>query len=65
MEGYPKFSNNQNSGNKSAVKKPGLFVPEVGATEREMSQTSVRDSNTIENVIDWKIVIKKYFALIR
>ena len=65
VEGYPKFSTNQSSGNKSAVKNPGLFVPEVGATEREMSQTSVRDSNTIENVIDWKIVIKKYFALIR
>ena len=40
-------------------------MPDVGTTERDLSQTSVRDNTSIEHVIDWRNVVKKYFALIR
>ena len=40
-------------------------MPDVGREERDMSQTSVRDSSSIENVIDWRNVVRKYFSLIR
>ena len=33
--------------------------------ERAISQSSFRDPTSIENVTDWKKVIKKYYALIR
>jgi len=35
VEGYPKFSTNNESNGKATLKNPGLFVPDVGTTERE------------------------------
>ena len=66
VDDYPKFSTNaEGSLGKTTIKNPNLFVPDVGNTERDLSQTSVRDTRSIEHVIDWRIVVRKYLSLIR
>ena len=71
MDDYSKFVNESNkvaNGRISNGKKNGnhLEVPtDFGNAERAFSQSSFRDPTSIENVTDWKKVIKKYYALIR
>jgi len=66
VDDYPKFpSNTEGVLGKTTIKNPNLFVPDVGNTERDLSQTSVRDTRSIEYVIDWKMVVRKYLSLIR
>lgn len=66
VDDYPKFPTNaEGTLGKTTIKNPNLFVPDVGNTERDLSQTSVRDPRSIENVIDWRLVVRKYLSLIR
>ena len=66
VDDYPKFSTNTEGAlGKTTIKNPNLFVPDVGNTERDLSQTSLRDPRSIENVIDWRLVVRKYLSLIR
>ena len=66
VDDYPKFSTNiEEALGKTTIKNPNLFVPDVGNTERDLSQTSLRDPRSIENVIDWRLVVRKYLSLIR
>ena len=45
--------------------KESLTVPDYGHTERAISQTSFRDTKSIETVTDWKAVVRKYYAIIK
>ena len=67
VDDYSKFSNDdfKISNGKIPGKTEFLNVPEIRNSERAMSQTSFKDPRNIENITDWKKIIKKYYALKR
>ena len=71
VDDYSKFTNDEHkysngkAGSKKIKAKDLLTVPDLGHSERALSQTSFKDPRSIENVTDWKKVIKKYYAVIR
>lgn len=68
MDDYSKFTNEDHkiaNGKLPSKNKELLSVPDYGHSERIMSQSSFRDPNSIENVTDWKVVVKKYYAIVK
>ena len=65
VEDYSKFSNEEHKHSNGKVNGNLLPVPDLGVSERALSQTSFRDPKSIENVTDWSRVIKKYYAVVR